>query len=312
MYYRYLLFFLLFFTSGCRRTQSYSSIPMHWKPIDSLNTALPPGITVFKGRNETLPLNAWYLAINEPDSTLRTHVVISEDEDRRETLSSFAARWQAPVVVNGGYFLMNKTPTNHVGLLYIDNKLVEPSMPSVLRGREHYFATRGALGFTPDDRVDIAWVSTRNDSLFEWPIPPPNRPGRPVTSLDRKQARYWSVEDALQAGPVLIQEGKIRITVNEEVFFNTKIPEVHPRTAVGYRPNGELILLIVDGRQVSSRGVDLNELATILLDLGCYEALNLDGGGSSAMVVRGHLLNRPAGRTTQREVMSALVVLYEP
>ncbi|MFQ6606662.1 MAG: phosphodiester glycosidase family protein [Fidelibacterota bacterium] len=285
---------------------------MHWKPIDSLNTTLPPGIKVFKGRNETLPLNAWYLAINEPDSTIRTHVVVSEDDDRRETLSSFALRWQAPVVVNGGYFLMHKKPTNHVGLLFIDGKLVEPALPSLLRGNEHYFTARGALGFTPDDRVDIAWVSTWNDSLFEWSTPPPNRPGHPVESLDRTQARYWPMQDALHAGPVLIHDGKINITVNEEVFFDTKIPDVHPRTAVGYRSNGELILLVVDGRQVSSRGVDLNELATILLDLGCYEALNLDGGGSSALVVNGNLLNRPAGGTTEREVMSALVVLYEP
>ena len=312
MYFRYLLLFLLFLSSGCQQTKSYSAIPMHWKPIDSLNTALPPGIEVFEGRNETLPLNAWYLKVNEPDSTIRTHVVVSEDTDRRETPSSFAARYQAPAVVNGGYFLMHKNPTNHVGLLYIDGTMVEPALPSLLRDGEHYYTARGALGFTPDDRVDIAWVSTWNDSLFQWSEPLPNLPGHPVNSLDRTQAVHWPMEDALHAGPVLIHDGQIRITVNEEVFFDTKIPDIHPRTAVGYRPNGELIILVVDGRQVSSRGVDLNELAIILLDLGCYEALNLDGGGSSAMVVNGHLLNRPAGGTTEREVMSALAVLYEP
>ena len=59
---------------------------------------------------------------------------------------------------------------------------------------------------------------------------------------------------------------------------------------------------------MSSRGVDLQELAILMKDLGCVEAINLDGGGSSAMVVDGKLLNRPAGTTIQREVMSAIAV----
>ena len=70
------------------------------------------------------------------------------------------------------------------------------------------------------------------------------------------------------------------------------------------------MLLVVDGRQPASRGVDLMELATIMQDLGCVEAVNLDGGGSSSLVVNGVLVNRPAGGEYQREVMSALAVFY--
>jgi len=87
---------------------------------------------------------------------------------------------------------------------------------------------------------------------------------------------------------------------------------VHPRTAVGYTATGALIVLVVDGRQSASRGVDLVELATLMMDLDCVEAVNLDGGGSSTLVVNGVLLNRPTGGTYQREVMSALVILAEP
>ena len=57
-----------------------------------------------------------------------------------------------------------------------------------------------------------------------------------------------------------------------------------------------------------SRGVDLPELANIMQELGCEDAINLDGGGSSALVVNGMLLNRPAGKTVEREVMSAIAV----
>ena len=81
---------------------------------------------------------------------------------------------------------------------------------------------------------------------------------------------------------------------------------MHPRTAAGYTKDGKLILLVVDGRQKESRGVSLQELATLMAELGCVEALNLDGGGSSTIVVNGVRLNRPAGGDAEREVMSAL------
>jgi exopolysaccharide biosynthesis protein len=111
---------------------------------------------------------------------------------------------------------------------------------------------------------------------------------------------------------MLLWQGTVRITAAEEVFFGSAIPNVHPRTAAGRTADGHLIVLVVDGRQPESRGVDLVELAVIMRDLGAVDALNLDGGGSSALVVGGVPLNRPSGRTEQREVMSALVTYCHP
>ena len=136
--------------------------------------------------------------------------------------------------------------------------------------------------------------------------------GEPAPSLDFHRARFWKMRDAVAAGPALISRGRIDITDEEEVFFGSTIPRTHPRTAVGYTDAGALIILVVDGRQTDSRGVDLVELATLMRDLDCEEAINLDGGGSSTLVVNGVLLNRPTGGTYQREVMSALIVLSEP
>ena len=73
-----------------------------------------------------------------------------------------------------------------------------------------------------------------------------------------------------------------------------------------------MLLLVVDGRQPASRGVNLVELASILLDLGAVQALNLDGGGSSTFFAGGELLNRPSGGRDQREVMSAITVQCAP
>lgn len=142
--------------------------------------------------------------------------------------------------------------------------------------------------------------------MLAWPAPPSHVPGAPA-EIDSSLARLWSVRDAVGAGPMLVVDGAVRVTSDEEIFFGSAIPRTHPRTAVGRTFDGQLIVVVVDGRQPASRGVDLVELATIMRDLGAERALNLDGGGSSALVVRGRLINRPLGDTLQREVMSALV-----
>ena len=110
---------------------------------------------------------------------------------------------------------------------------------------------------------------------------------------------------------MIIHSSKINIPVEEEVFFNTPVAGVQPRSAVGYTKDNHLILMVVDGRQADSRGVYLEELAIMMMEFDCVEALNLDGGGSSSLVADSRLLNRPVGRTKQREVMSAIGVFYE-
>ena len=281
---------------------------MTWEIVESTTPNFPAGIKIMKGRNGELPINAWAAIIDPRDPDVDLNVIVSEDIDRRETLTQFSQNKKARVVVNGGYFLIDKTPTEHVGLLYVNNRTVAPATKSVLRNNKRYFTARGALGFLDDGGIDIAWVTSRNDSLFNFAEPLKNQPEEPVDSFDFSKAETWEVDDAIHAGPVLMHDGKIRVTSNEEVFFGSTIPDIHPRTAAGYRNSGELVLLVVDGRQVDSRGVDLQELAILMRDLGCVEAINLDGGGSSAMVMDGKLLNRPAGTTSQREVMSAIAV----
>lgn len=86
----------------------------------------------------------------------------------------------------------------------------------------------------------------------------------------------------------------------------------HPRTAVGFDPERvRLWLVVVDGRQGGSEGMTLPELADLFRSLGVRDALNLDGGGSSVMVVRGETVNRPSDPQGERAVVNALVVLRD-
>lgn len=289
-----------------------SKIIENWQPVDSINATLPPGIRLFGGRNDSLPLRVWYVSIDEKDPDIITRVLVSDDSsDHRETVSSFANEPGVSVVVNGGYFTMNRTPADHYGLLARDGKILYPATGTVIRDSIQYETARAAIGFTAADEIDITWANNCGDTLFSWPAPPPNQPGIPAPpSFDYQNATIWNVGDAIGAGPMLITDKRINITTNEEVLFGTSIPKVHPRTAAGYTADGRLILMVVDGRQENSRGVSLEELASMMQDLQVVEALNLDGGGSTTMVINHVLINHPVGGTTEREVMSALGIFF--
>ena len=70
----------------------------------------------------------------------------------------------------------------------------------------------------------------------------------------------------------------------------------NPRTAIGYTADNNLVLVAVDGREGSSIGMTLNELARFMQSIGCVGAINLDGGGSTVMYVNGSVVNNPHQR----------------
>lgn len=115
------------------------------------------------------------------------------------------------------------------------------------------------------------------------------------TSPDLKGAKT-----ALGGGPLLLHEGEARNWEHR--------PERHPRTAIGWN-NEYLFLVVVDGRQEGlSIGMNYTELSSLMLRLGCTEAMNLDGGGSSTLWLGGRVMNSPSdGR--QRPVANGLIVL---
>lgn len=110
----------------------------------------------------------------------------------------------------------------------------------------------------------------------------------------------------LGGGAVLVENGQIPKT------FSHDIAGTHPRTAIGFTADRKtMIMVVVDGRQSQSRGMTQQELAQLMLSLGAYDALNLDGGGSSTMVVKPFdeaqvkVINSPSGGV-QRLIPNAL------
>ncbi|MEX2280959.1 MAG: phosphodiester glycosidase family protein [Gemmatimonadota bacterium] len=84
----------------------------------------------------------------------------------------------------------------------------------------------------------------------------------------------------------------------------------HPRSAIGFTVDGRALLVVVDGRQAPySDGMTLKELTDLMQRLGAHDALNLDGGGSTALAIRGRAVNRPSDREGQRAVGNALALV---
>jgi hypothetical protein len=135
------------------------------------------------------------------------------------------------------------------------------------------------------------------------------KPGDRVAIDVRTKGFDWEKFDsAVGGGPMLVVDGETAIDGVEEGFGQANfVAARHPRTAVGRTADGDLWLVAVDGRSTLSIGATLPEMASIMKRLGCVEAMNLDGGGSTAMSVLGLTLNRPsAGK--ERAVANALLV----
>ena len=117
---------------------------------------------------------------------------------------------------------------------------------------------------------------------------------------------WEQVVDTVGGTPLLVSEGK-----KVAKKCNQSICRKHPRTAIGVTGNGRILMLVVDGRTKRSKGVTTVKLAQIMRSLGAVFALNLDGGGSSTMVVRGKVMNRPSDGKPRR-VSSSVLVLDGP
>lgn len=91
------------------------------------------------------------------------------------------------------------------------------------------------------------------------------------------------------AGPYLVKNSEVYVDVKEQKL--EAITGKNPRSAIGYTTDGSLVILTVDGRESASVGMTLYELAKYMKSLGCVEAMNFDGGSSSALYVKGKIVN---------------------
>ncbi len=125
---------------------------------------------------------------------------------------------------------------------------------------------------------------------------------------ESKPNMFGPAEDVIGGVPQLIKNGKIEITWEQEKASKSFVETRHPRTAVAKLKDGKFLMVTVDGRSEESVGMNLQELAEFLLELGAVDAMNLDGGGSTTMFLDGKIANKPSDKEGERKVSDAILV----
>lgn len=123
-----------------------------------------------------------------------------------------------------------------------------------------------------------------------------------VGKYSLKELKQLKVKEAVNFGPALIVNGKPAIKKGDGGWG------IAPRTAVGQRKDGAILLLVIDGRQLSSIGATLRDVQEIMLQYGAVNASNLDGGSSSTMYFNGKLINNPCDSLGERSVPTVFMV----
>ena len=293
---------------------------LHWQKVDSAYGPLPASLHVYRCTDtlHKLPFLAYYVSARLKDKHLQ--FTTSSGLGKRFTPAQYYQLEQFPLlVVNCAFFsLYSGEPYS---LVVRDGHMLAYNTGSLRgTGRDsalYYYPTRGAIGIDRKRSADVAWTFT--DTSRRWPYAFEEKPViakgtdsiPTIYNFNDIEWKWWKMRTAVGGGPVLIHDGKIRITSREEQLFPdaTLDGEHLPRTAMGYTRDGRLIVLVIQGRTPGvAAGGSLQEEAQLLLDLGCYEALNLDGGGSSCMLVNGKETIRPSDGEGQRPLPAVFLI----
>ena len=131
--------------------------------------------------------------------------------------------------------------------------------------------------------------------------------------LPDPKGEWRKTEFIVSGGPLLLWKGRRLDEPEKESISRVFFLARHPRTAVGVRADGTLLFVTVDGRQPEeSVGMSIPELTDLMLELGSVSAINLDGGGSTTMVIDGRIVNRPSGMASRRNADAVLLFPRAP
>lgn len=136
--------------------------------------------------------------------------------------------------------------------------------------------------------------------------------GDTIKIVNEFSPKIKNLNSLIGGWPVLVKDGQNIIRRNSSLEGVTEkfSEQRHPRSGIGFSADKNTFYLItVDGRQQSSRGMTLLEFANLMITEGIYSGLNLDGGGSTTMVINGRVVNNPSDATGERLVGNSLLII---
>lgn len=223
------------------------------------------------------PQNISILTIAKKD-TNKYQFDLAHHSDTLRMTSQFAKEENALAAINGGFFNMDKGGS--VTYLEENDSIYQRNIPHGEKWAIADWAKTGAIIIKENGQLEIE--SAKPQSFY---------------------AQSKQESSVLITGPFLIEEGKKVKLVNTK-FVNDR----HPRTCICETIDSHL-LLTIDGRQPTAKGMSLLELQNFLLAQKCITAINLDGGGSTTMWIKEKkVVNKPSGFMGERKVANAILI----
>lgn len=294
-----------------------------WTDVSSDYGKLPEYIKVYKSPEKLEGKHAIaYIAVADLTSAIWdiwsiNDVEMSGTSDAFKTPATVYAESSCPVVINAGFFY-SSGGKNYSSSLAVRNS--EVLAYNINYASEDwvtmYYPTRAAFLESEDGKFDACWTYKGRSAHYMYPSPSDNtwesRPAKTPSADYPEGGEIFSAKTAIGGGPLLIDGGKFRNTYVEELYNGSSgiSPDSNqPRTAIGVTADKRMIAFVCEGREMTEGiyGLTTADVANVLLDLGCVEAINLDGGGSSCMLINGRQTIKPSDGA-QRSVGSTIMI----
>lgn len=222
------------------------------------------------------------------------------------------------LVINGGYFYTD-SGINYPASLAVENGVL--LSPNINYASEDwvtvYNPTKAAFIMHADGTAEASWTYFRDaDNHWIYQVPAENSygstPQKTPSATFPEEGKAFEARTAIGAGPVLVKNSEIKNTWRYECLpgdYDVNCANPDPRSAIGITADGRLVLFVCEGREMTEGvvGYSTEDVAKILLEFGCTDAMNLDGGGSSCLLVNGFETIKPSDGK-QRSVGSCIYI----
>ena len=212
-----------------------------------------------------------------------------QTDDSFMTPSEVYAVEKCPVIINGGYFYWSGSNRYTASLAVKNSEVLAYNIGYEYYENKQYLPARAVFRESSKGGYDACWTYVNWDlTHYMYPTPSDNPAQKPSATYPAGGEKF-EAKTAIGGGPVLINDGKKVNSYVKEVFYGINPTTDQPRTAIGITGESKMILFVCEGREMTAgvKGLTTGDVADVLLELGCVEAINLDGGGSSCMLVNG-------------------------
>lgn len=299
---KFIILTLLFFSITMSIGQN-----LNWEDISSQYSSMPNSVKLYKASRTNPVLQIYYMDVDLNDESVAVRSYIRSTNGTVPTLCNY---FGCIAAINGGFFGGN---VSYSAVVYPD-EVKARNVSAVTRDGKSYPVIRSFFWLDADLEPAIDWIyhfGSTSSGIYGFNAPFPysyNDPTPKNLPSAEDGSQLGEILTGIGGGPALIKDSVITVSYDEEIFWGSGVGLTNndPRTGIGYTKDRHIILVVADGRQTISEGVSLNELAEILLSLGCVSAMNLDGGGSTQMAIGSDYVNSPS---EYRAVPSILAIV---